>query len=319
MKPVNANGLLRTSECDELDQFSKAVGWEAEYHQLGKGAYKAWIEYGIHSGIRVTRQYSNRGIAISGIPPRDFLALLLPRNTGRQNICQGHMLEENEVVVMYPDSEATFSASQDFEMFTASFGISQLEDAFRALVHEGLNKFIGKTGEISLPGEIRRQLVQLIQRIINLGKHNPDSPTLQMAIQEAEEEFLHLLSIGVTVLDDVAPGALARRNRSNYLASAREYIEANLRAPMGIATLARETGVSSRTLGYVFREALDTTPMKYIKARRLIAARKELIKANPVESAVTAIANDYGFTHLGYFSRDYKAQFGELPSETLQA
>ena len=48
MNPVNANGLLRTSECDELDQFSKAVGWEAEYHQLGKGAYKAWIEYSIH-------------------------------------------------------------------------------------------------------------------------------------------------------------------------------------------------------------------------------------------------------------------------------
>ena len=45
----------------------------------------------------------------------------------------------------------------------------------------------------------------------------------------------------------------------------------------------------------------------------------ELLKANPVESAVTAIANDFGFTHLGYFSRDYKAQFGELPSETLQA
>ena len=52
MNPVNANGLLRTSECDELDQFSKAVGWEAEYHQLGKGAYKAWIEYSIHSVIR---------------------------------------------------------------------------------------------------------------------------------------------------------------------------------------------------------------------------------------------------------------------------
>ena len=62
------------------------------------------------------------------------------------------MLEENEAVVMYPDSEATFSASQDFEMFTVSFGISQLENAFRALVREGLNKFIGKTGEISLPG-----------------------------------------------------------------------------------------------------------------------------------------------------------------------
>ena len=122
----------------------------------------------------------------------------------------------------------------------------------------------------------------------------------------------------MTVLDDPAPGALARRNRLKYLASARELIETNLKAPLGMATLAKETGVSSRTLGYVFREALDTTPTNYVKARRLIAARKELLKANPVESAVTAIANDYEFTHLSYFSRDYKAQFGELPSETLR-
>jgi len=253
MSQVSANGLLKTSECDELDQFSKAVGWEAEYHQLGKGSYRAWIEYSLHPGIRITRQYSNRGIAISGVPPKDCLAFLLPQNFGRQNVCQGHMLEVNEAVVMYPNSEATFRASQDFEMFTASFGISQVEDAFRALVHEDLNKFIGKTGEISLPGEIRRQLVQLSQRIINLGKHSPDSPALQIAIQETEEELLNLLSIGVTVLDDPAPGALARRNHLNYLACARDVIEANLKAPLGMATLAMETGVSSRTLRYAFR------------------------------------------------------------------
>jgi len=26
----------------------------------------------------------------------------------------------------------------------------------------------------------------------------------------------------------------------------------------------------------------------------------------------------WGFTHLGFFARDYKKMFGELPSETLR-
>jgi AraC family ethanolamine operon transcriptional activator len=44
-----------------------------------------------------------------------------------------------------------------------------------------------------------------------------------------------------------------------------------------------------------------------------------LLRAAQTQSTVTEIANDFGFTHLGYFSQDYKAQFGELPSETMRA
>ncbi len=108
------------------------------------------------------------------------------------------------------------------------------------------------------------------------------------------------------------------RYRKCLQARAREYIEANLSSSLGNETLAREIGVSSRTLGHVFRDALNTTPLHYIKTRRLNATRQRLLKADHTKPAVTKIAQDFRFAHLGYFSRDYLSHFGELPSETLR-
>ena len=41
---------------------------------------------------------------------------------------------------------------------------------------------------------------------------------------------------------------------------------------------------------------------------------------DPVQNIqnITAIALDYGFTHLGRFSEIYKATYGVLPSESLR-
>jgi len=57
--------------------------------------------------------------------------------------------------------------------------------------------------------------------------------------------------------------------------------------------------------------------MRYLKVRRLNTVRHHL-KANVPESChIAAIANRFGFYNTGHFARDYKAMFGELPSETL--
>jgi AraC-like DNA-binding protein len=41
-----------------------------------------------------------------------------------------------------------------------------------------------------------------------------------------------------------------------------------------------------------------------------------LVRAQPEES-VTEIAMQWGFTHMGRFSIEYRQRFGERPSETL--
>lgn len=56
-------------------------------------------------------------------------------------------------------------------------------------------------------------------------------------------------------------------------------------------------------------------PIKFLRALRLSEVRREI----PFASSVTDAATQLGFWHFGYFARDYRYMFGELPSATITA
>jgi AraC family transcriptional regulator, ethanolamine operon transcriptional activator len=65
-----------------------------------------------------------------------------------------------------------------------------------------------------------------------------------------------------------------------------------------------------------FRDLIGLSPMTYLKIRRLHGARRELKVARLMGRNVFDIPSNWGFWHMGHFSRDHKALFGESPSET---
>jgi AraC-like DNA-binding protein len=87
------------------------------------------------------------------------------------------------------------------------------------------------------------------------------------------------------------------------------------------AEVARATGVSARALQKAFAQADELPPMTYLRQLRLHRARADLIDASEAGSspAVTAVANRWGFVHLGRFAQQYRHLFGETPSETLRS
>ena len=80
--------------------------------------------------------------------------------------------------------------------------------------------------------------------------------------------------------------------------------------------LCRVTGVGVRTLQRSFREYFDLSISEYLKTVRLGAAHRELA-APPPSDSVTRIAQRNGFRHLGRFSVEFRARFGEPPRATL--
>lgn len=98
-----------------------------------------------------------------------------------------------------------------------------------------------------------------------------------------------------------------------------EYIDEHLAEPITLGDLARHSGMSVRSIQSGFRDDLATTPVSYIRDRRLDRARATLMQALPDEGlTVTDVAHRWGFGHLGNFSVLYRRRFGESPSATLR-
>lgn len=97
------------------------------------------------------------------------------------------------------------------------------------------------------------------------------------------------------------------------------YIEEHLADPITLRDIAMHTNRSVRSIQQAFHDDLHTTPMNYVRDRRLERARNQLADAVPSDGVtVTDVAERWGFNHLGNFSASYRRRFGESPSQTLR-
>lgn len=97
---------------------------------------------------------------------------------------------------------------------------------------------------------------------------------------------------------------------------ARAVLAGNVAHPVYSGELARQIGVSVRTLHDAIQRYRGMSLHRYLRLRRLWLVRQQLLAGAP---SVKACALAYGFWHLSDFSRSYRSQFGESPSETLAA
>ena len=95
-----------------------------------------------------------------------------------------------------------------------------------------------------------------------------------------------------------------------------EYIESNWDQPIDMLQLVKMAGASARSIYQAFERTRGYSPKAFLKQTRLKQARARL-QSGDLGISVTAIALSCGFHNLGHFARDYRALFGELPSETL--
>ena len=112
--------------------------------------------------------------------------------------------------------------------------------------------------------------------------------------------------------DSVQPSSLSW---PRHVRKVQEYLNAHAHEPVRAEDLARVAGVSLRSLYAGFKAFSGVSPMQYLKDLRLERARADLLAG---KGSVGSVALLWGFGHLGRFSADYRARFGESPSESLR-
>lgn len=95
----------------------------------------------------------------------------------------------------------------------------------------------------------------------------------------------------------------------------RALLTEDLSQPIYSEEIARKLGLSVRTMHDVVRRYRGMSLHRYLRVHRLWLVRKRLLAG---ADSVKAVALAFGFWHLSDFSRSYRNQFGEPPSQTLE-
>jgi AraC-like DNA-binding protein len=110
----------------------------------------------------------------------------------------------------------------------------------------------------------------------------------------------------------------AARSRSDIVRRAELFVRDRVGESISIVQLSAAVGVSERSLRNAFYDVYTTSPKRYLKIWQLHQARHALRAADDDRATVTTVATFHGFFELGRFAGEYKALFGEAPSQTLQ-
>ena len=155
---------------------------------------------------------------------------------------------------------------------------------------------------------------QLMHYLARLMQPSTDGPGGGLHTASLEDHVLAaLLQVAWPLADhlrSVPPGAPPK------LQQLEDFIQANLDQPLTVADLARSVHSSVRLVQQLFARERGTTPVAYIRARRLERVRHDLLHPLP-GARVSQSAARWGFEHPGRFAAAYLQAFGESPSATL--
>jgi AraC-like DNA-binding protein len=195
---------------------------------------------------------------------------------------------------------------------------AHLERYLQNLLHEPLRRPLRFHSRIDLAGSgqgIAAAVLTLRQALERCGKAGPP-PVLT-----AEIEHNILTTLLLTQSHNYTDTMFSAQARPapRVVRRVLELIDSTPQKAFTVADLAVHAGVSERSLHAAFRRQLGTSPMSYVRRRRLEQARDELLHLDRVTGAtVTDVALRHGFSHTGRFAAASRQRFGESPSTTLR-
>lgn len=241
-----------------------------------------------------------------------------PRAKGTVN---GLPIRPGLMQAVAPGTEAAFVTDAGYESVTLLMPPEDLRTHLRIRHREE---------EFRMPRgvETLRANAAMVRRLFDWGKRLVDVAARRPAVFNdrkdervaAQIEMVETLLATLGSARDFAPARREQQQRSQALVvkAAEEYALAHVEDHVYVTDLCRAAAVSERALEYAFKAVTGLTPMAYLIRLRLHRARQALLAAAPGATTVSAVALDWGFWHLGEFSRAYNGLFGELPSETLR-
>ena len=154
------------------------------------------------------------------------------------------------------------------------------------------------THSFCIKTENRNEVVSCLEKIESLflkGKHD-------------NEMYMHFYRLCV-MLDNIRSREYAPKMPKIY--DCRDYMDLHFREEKCLEQAALLSDVSRRRFNDLFRITFDTTPARYIIAKKVDYAKSLLVTA---DLSISDIASLCGFSDVYYFSKAFKTATGKSPS-----
>ena len=300
--------LHRFSDLAEIQRLVRSFGWDLSYTQIapGKVVVEAY-ETQIGDCLLFRERFGCPVMAYGTSTPEAFDVMLVARERGRMF---GKEVSPKQVVLFTPGCEV---------------------DALGLPGVETLHVQVPKQRLITAATNWNVKLVQLPRATVvkpGIDRMRRFSGLLDKATEildrgdltawcEVEAELLVTLA---AVFDKSAGHAQESVNTigstAQYSLEVRNRIHSDGLADLDLDRIAKSLGIGRRHLNRCFKQHYGVSIQKFIRSRRLHAAR-DLLLDRAAAVNVTAAAYGCGFGHLGRFSAEYKHLFGESPRQTL--
>ena len=164
----------------------------------------------------------------------------------------------------------------------------------------------------------RMRLVGLLREVLRGLEADPGALMFAASRHSLREALLTVL--GDTLMPSVQADAITPRQqrRQDVVRRVRELVTEQPQTCLGVEQLCAQLHITRRTLQNCFQDSLGISPASYLRLVRLNAVRRDLRTAEAGQT-IGDVAARWGFWHMGHFSHDYKALFGETPSMTKLA
>jgi AraC-like DNA-binding protein len=298
-------------ETDPESLLQPFPGWATEWIHLGPGPEN-------HDGVKVsfgsgtfTVLHSAAAGILRGASASDSLALLTspPASTSARD--RAHPLGGDVCLVLGPTAA--------LDLYLPAGGSIMI----MAVPAESPGEAGTPTDEHAYRRTLDPAQGALLSRCLDALDQIRNEPEGSQAARDAQRRLRDLLrTTTATLLRDSGPLPHAERVRlQRHLAVIRAcaFVDEHLHSPIALMDLCEAAGVSTRALEYGFRDFYGLGPMAYVRNLRLCRVRHDLLDPARNEDSVSRAARRWSFTHMGQFSHDYRALFGEMPSKTLAA
>jgi AraC-like DNA-binding protein len=278
----------------------------------GKGNGTASLSHRKAGGLDLCRlSYGARARILSeGLPDIYHIQFILRGHCHYQLDRESLSLPAGHILLINPDEPIDLTYSEDCEKFIVRIPSTLFDEACNEHRWFKPREYI-KFNRTPYRFEELNSLLQLIQLLCEEAESPSSTPQLlQHYNRVVTGKLMTMLKHNVSLTPHTPVNVSFERLI--------QYIDDNIKRDISAEELAQYARMSLRSLYALFEKQAKTTPKNFVRQKKLEHVHSALM--NPVSNVanVTAVALEYGFTHLGRFSELYRSAFGVLPSESLK-